>query len=120
MEENTKNQFGTIKIHNEVIASIAYETVKDIPGVAGIRDNFRSALSRFLKKNQGSGAIKVEFDENNETTITIPLLVQYGYNFPELAAKIQENVRTAIENSTNIVIKDININIRGIERGQKQ
>ena len=120
MEERTKTEFGTIKIHNDVIASIAFEITKDIPGVATIGNNLKSFVSRFFKKENAAGAIKVEFDENNETTITIPLIVKYGHNFPEVAAKVQEQVRAAIENSTNIVIKEININIRGIERGQIQ
>jgi uncharacterized alkaline shock family protein YloU len=72
-------------------------------------------LEMIGKKNYS--AIGVEFDKNGEVKVEIPLVIKYGYNIPSVADKVQENIRNALEKMTNLSIKDININIQGIERG---
>jgi len=37
--------------------------------------------------------------------------------WPPSANKVQENVRNSLERMTNLVIKDINVNVQSIERG---
>jgi uncharacterized alkaline shock family protein YloU len=59
----------------------------------------------------------VEFDKNGEVKVEIPLIIKYGYNIPEVAAKVQENIRNNLEKMTNLLIKDINVNIQAIEKG---
>jgi len=49
--------------------------------------------------------------------VEIPLIIKYGYNIPEIANRVQENVRLALEKMSNLSIKEINVNVQGIERG---
>jgi uncharacterized alkaline shock family protein YloU len=63
-------------------------------------------------------AIKVEIDKNEEVKVEIPLVIKYGFNIPDIANKVQENVRNALEKMTNLSIKDIDINVQGIEMAQ--
>ena len=115
MSENTKTDLGEIKIHHNVIASIAMEATKQIPGVLKIGGSLKTFLFELFGKKDTS-AIKIEFDKNNETTITIPVVVKYGYNIPEIASKVQENVKITIENATNISIREVNVKIQEIEK----
>jgi uncharacterized alkaline shock family protein YloU len=64
-------------------------------------------------------AINVEISKNEEVKMDIPVVVKYGYNIPEIAGKIQENIRNNVEKMTSLSVKDININVQGVERGQK-
>lgn len=114
MGENTKTELGEIRIHKNVIASIAIEAAKQIPGVVKIDGNLKTVFLDTLGQKNYT-AIKIEFDKNNEATITIPLIVIYGYNIPEIASRVQNEVKTAIENTTNINVKEININIQKIQ-----
>lgn len=115
MDEHTKTGLGEIKIHQNVISSITIETTKQIEGVWGIGSSLRSQVLEFIGK-KGTSAIKIDFDKNNEVTITVPIIVKFGYNIPEIAAKVQENVKLAIENATSIAVKEINVIIQEIER----
>ena len=45
------------------------------------------------------------------------MVIKYGYNIPDTAARVQENVRQALEKMSNLSVKDINVNVQGIERG---
>ena len=46
----------------------------------------------------------------------IPLVIKYGYSIPEISNRVQESVRNALEKMTNINIRDINIDVQGIEK----
>ena len=116
MNENTKTELGEVKIHKGVIASIATQATRQIPGVLDIGKDLKTALLQFLGKKDP--AIKIEFDKDGEAVITIPIVVKYGYNIPEVASKVQEDVKLAVESSTSILIKDINVNIQQIERSE--
>jgi len=114
--EESHTDLGTIKIHKNVIASIAAIASGEIEGVKSIGKDFRSGILELWGKKVLCN-IKVVIDKNGEVWVEIPLIIKYGYNIPDVADKVQENVRNALEKMTNLNIKDININVQGIERG---
>lgn len=114
--EESRTDLGTIRIHNNVIASIASIAAGEITGVKRIGGDFKSGLFELLGK-KSLAAIKVEIDKNEEVKLEIPLVIKYGFNIPDIANRVQENVRNALEKMTNLSIKDINVNVQGIERG---
>jgi uncharacterized alkaline shock family protein YloU len=109
-------ELGTIKIHRDSIASIAAIASQEIEGVKCIGKNFRSGLMELVGKKDYS-AIRVAFDKNGEVCLEIPLVVKYNFSIPDVATKVQENVRNSLEKMTNIIIKDISINVQAIEKG---
>jgi uncharacterized alkaline shock family protein YloU len=115
--EESRTDLGTIRIHKNVIASIASLAATEIQGVKRVGGDLKSGFLELIGKKT-SIAIKVEIDKNEEVRITVPLIIKYGFNIPDIANKVQENVRNALEKMTNLLIKDININVQGIERGQ--
>ncbi|MBI5145055.1 MAG: Asp23/Gls24 family envelope stress response protein [Candidatus Omnitrophica bacterium] len=115
-KEETHTDLGTIRIHKNVIASIASLAAGEIEGVKKIGGNFKSGLLELIGQ-KSHGAIKVEIDKNEEVRVDLPVIIKYGFNIPETALKVQENVRQTLEKMTNLLIKDVNINIQGIERG---
>jgi uncharacterized alkaline shock family protein YloU len=108
-------ELGTIKIHRDSIASIAAIAATETEGVKCIGKNFRSGLMELAGKKDYS-AIKVEFDKNGEVCLEIPLVIKYNFSIPDVATKVQENVRNGLEKMTNIIIKDISINVQAIEK----
>lgn len=120
-KEESRTDLGIIRIHNNVIASIASVAACEIEGVKGIGKDFKAGLLGLIDKSNLS-AIKIEKDKNGEIIMQIPLVVKYGFNIPETAAKVQENVRSALERMTNLSIKDINIIVQCVERitGRKE
>lgn len=112
--DESRTDLGVVKIHDNVISSIAAAAASQIEGVKKIGSAFGSGLLTLIDKKIFT-AIKVEKDKNGEITVKVPLVIKYGYNIPEVAAKVQENVRNNLEKMTNISIKDININVQGVE-----
>jgi len=115
-KDESRTDLGTIKIHREVIASISNVAASEVEGVKRTGTNLKSVLME-LSGKKSSSAIRVEFDKNDEVKVEIPLIIKYGFSIPAVAANVQENVRNALEKMTNLTIKDINISVKGIERG---
>lgn len=107
---------GTVRIHKNVIASIASVAALEIDGVKQIGKKSGLGVIELLGLKTAS-SINVEFGKNEELKfIEIPLIVKYGYNIPEVAERVQESVRLAIERMTDKSPVDIHINIQGIEK----
>jgi len=114
--EESRTDLGMVRIHKNVIASIAAVASTEVEGVKRVGGNLRSGVLELIGKKIYS-AIAVEFDKAGEVKVELPLVIKYGYNIPNVADRVQENVRNALEKMTNLSVKDININIQGIERG---
>ncbi|MGE5280606.1 MAG: Asp23/Gls24 family envelope stress response protein [Deltaproteobacteria bacterium] len=116
MLSQDKNDLGQIKIHNNVIASIAFLAATEVEGVARVCDDLRSLALRTIGKKTLTGAIDVRPEANDNVNIIIPLIVKYGYNIPDIAGKVQERVRAAVEDSTDVTIQEVSIKIKGVEK----
>jgi len=115
-KEESQTDLGKIRIHKNVIASIASIAAVEIDGIKRIGGDFKSGILELIGK-KALMAIKVEIDKNEEIRVEVPLVIKYGFNIPDIANKVQENIRDALEKMTNLSIKYININIQSIERG---
>lgn len=114
--DESRTELGTIKIHKNVIASIATLAASEIEGVKRVGGNFKSGIVELIGKKILS-AIHVEINKNEEVRVEIPLVIKYGYNIPDVANRAQESVRNSLEKMTNLLIKDIDISVQGIEKG---
>ena len=115
-EEETQTDLGTIRIHKNVIASVGALAAVEIEGVKRVGGNLKSGLLEFIGQKNLS-AIGVEINKNEEVKVSIPLIIKYGYNIPDVCNRVQENVRNSLEKMTNLLIRDINVSVQGIERG---
>jgi len=115
-KEESQTDLGNIRIHKNVIASIASLAAVEIEGVKRIGGDFKSGILELIGKKVLM-AIKVDIDKDDEIRLEVPLVIKYGSNIPDIANKAQENIRNALEKMTNLSIKYININVQSIERG---
>ncbi len=115
--KDEKIDLGAVRIHGKVIASIATIATLEVEGVKDIPKGLKDNVFNLLNKKSSLSGIKVSIDSDNEVQIIIPVIVSYGVSIPDIAIKIQDNVRAAIDRMTNMSLKDINVDIQGIERG---
>ncbi|WP_077621614.1 Asp23/Gls24 family envelope stress response protein [Sediminibacillus massiliensis] len=113
------SDLGKVEIAPEVIEVIAGIATIEIKGVFGMRGNFASGVAERLgKKSHGKG-IKVELTENG-VLIDVFVVLDYGTTIPEIAQKIQTNIRQALKNMTALEIDEINIHVVGVQIDQKE
>ncbi len=105
----------SIKISNDVVASIAGVAVSEVPGVYGMAGGITEI---FGKKGLTKG-IKVEVGEK-ETKIDVNIIVEYGARIPNVAFEIQNRVKKAVETMTGLKVANVNIHIQGINIPEKR
>ena len=68
-------------------------------------------------KNLSRG-VKVDVLEGI-VTVSLALVLKYGYSIMDVSAKIQEKVKAAVENMTGLTVADVNIRIAGVDMGEE-
>lgn len=107
---------GIIKIHDNVIASIAYLAALEIEGVSRVCDSMKSKALRLVGKKTQCGAITIQTEKNQDVSIAVPVILKYGHKIPEVASQIQERVKQAVEEATELTIREVIIKIKGVEK----
>jgi len=108
------NEFGTIRIADEVVATVAGLAAVEVEGVSSMSGGWGTDLVEKLgKKNFGKG-IKVEVI-NDETKIDIYLVIDFGYPIPQVAADVQREVKQAVETMTGLNVTVVNVHIVGVQ-----
>ena len=70
-------------------------------------------VSKLGMKNLSKG-ILVEVMEN-EVKVDVAINIAYGYSIPDVSAKVQDKVKSAIENMTGLEVADVNIHIASVD-----
>ena len=107
---------GCVMISEDVVATIALQSLTDIEGFAGLSTKPGADIMDLIgKKNWGKG-IKVSVGEDNALTVDCNMMVCYGCSVVEVAKNVQNAVRAALESTTGAKVVAINVNVCGIIR----
>lgn len=104
---------GEVQIADEVVAIIAGLAATEVEGVGSMAGNITNELVGKLGMKNLSKGVKVDVLEN-VVCVNLNLNLEYGYSIPETCKKVQEKVKTAIENMTGLEVSDVNISIAGV------
>ena len=95
------SSMGEVKIADEVVAIIAALAATEVEGVASMAGNITNELiSRLGMKNLSKG-VKVDVLEG-VVTVSLALNMKYNYSIMDVSAKVQEKVKSAVENMTGL------------------
>ena len=109
-----KDSAGSLKVSDEVISIIAGITATDVPGVAGMSGvSISGGISEMLGKKNLSKGVKVVVT-NNEITIDLYIIVDYGCRIPDVAFETQSKVKKTIEDMVGLKVVEVNIHVQGI------
>lgn len=107
--EFSQLELGKIEIAPEVIEVIAHMASSEVAGVielsSGIVSDFVERLGR-----KNSRGVRVDI-KDKEATIDLYIIVEYGQQIPDVAYKVQENVRESIETMTGLTVAQVNVHI---------
>ena len=108
------NGVGEVHIADEVVAIIAGLAAIDVPGVVSMGGNITNELVSKLGMKNLSRGVKVTVLEN-VVTVDLTLNIEFGKNIIETSKKVQEKVKTSIENMTGLEVADVNIRIASVD-----
>jgi len=109
----TSQDMGEIKISPDVITVIAHTVASEIEGVAGMSSGIADNISSVLGRKTSSKGVKVDITDNG-VVIDFYIVVDYGARIPEVAWRIQEKVKSAVESMSGMHVSAINIHVQGV------
>ena len=97
---------GEVKIADEVVTVIAGLAATEVEGVASMEGNITNELvSKGVKITVLEGVV----------TVDLTLNIEFGKNILEVSKKVQDKVKSSIENMTGLEVADVNIRIAGVD-----
>ena len=124
MERNTyvlqgNENIGSVQIADDVIAIIAGLAATEVDGVSAMAGNITNELMTKVGVKNLTKGVKVDIIGQN-VTIDLSLMLGYGYNIPTTCGKVQEKVKSTIENMTGLNVTDVNIRIASVDMNKQK
>ena len=96
---------GSVKIADDVVATIARLAANEVEGVAPAVGSNGKTVKKYVRVMVTEGNVVVD----------LAVVLAYGYNIPATCSKVQAKVKSAIENMTGLTCSDVNIRIAGVK-----
>lgn len=118
-QENAENEnldeYGDIRIADEVICIVASLAAQEVPGVVSMSGGLTDGINRFLGKENASKGVRLKF-EGKLVNASVYINVEYGACIPEIALEVQEKVKDAIEAMTGYEVQFVDVNVEGVAK----
>ena len=112
-EEPEEIDEGSINIADEVVGIITGLAATEVEGVAGMSGGLAGGIADMLGRKNLSKGVKVEVDDE-AADVDVYVIINYGNSIPDVAWKIQDNVKQAIEGMTGLDVKAVNVHVQGV------
>ena len=107
---------GEVQVADEVVAIIAGLAATEVEGVSSMAGNITNEIvSKLGMKNLAKG-IFVDVEED-EVKVDVAINIYYGFAIPDVTSKVQERVKTAVENMTGLTVAVVNVRVASVDMG---
>ncbi len=114
---SVNEEFGTVKIANDVVAMIAGLAATEVDGVSAMVGNITNELMGKVGMKKQTKGVKIDILDST-VSVDLAVTLEYGFNIPTTCNKVQEKVKNAIETMTGFKVSDVNIRIVGIKMAE--
>ena len=115
--KNMDLQGGSLQISTEVIAKIARCAALEVEGVAEVSCGTQNKKLKDLLEASIQPPVAVEMRDGT-AELTLHLIMASGARIPAVAEKVQENVKSAVQNMTSVTVSRVNLVIAGLAAEQ--
>lgn len=109
-----QEELGSINISEEVLAAIAGAAALEVEGVGALGSGLGSDMAALVSRKSLSKGVHLSM-ENDEITVTVTILVRYDHVVPQVAAAVQDAVKSALENTSGLRVAGVNVTVAGVD-----
>ena len=114
MLSENRNEFGSIAIGDEVIATLAGAAAMECYGLVGMAPrNIQEGISDLLRRDNFERGVDIQFGEES-ITIQLYIVVEYGVKISEVARNVQERVKYVVETMLGLKVDRINVKVQSV------
>ena len=106
-------ELGDVNISEEVLSAIAGAAAVDVEGVGGLGYGLGSDVAAVVNRKLLSKGVRLSVEED-EVSVDIAIMVKYGYVVPDVAKAVQEAIVGAVENTSGLTVKTVNVTVAGV------
>jgi uncharacterized alkaline shock family protein YloU len=106
---DTTTTGGSVRVANEVIASIAGMAAEEIDGVVEMDDASAHHFDDWIRRQNSHRGVRVAIDADRAIHLDVFLTVSAGAVVPEVAEQVQANVIEAIERMLGLTVAEVNV-----------
>lgn len=111
-EEKNGQSSGKVSYNKDIVKSIVTLATKEINGVANV-DKPTNKLCSLFTKNKDRG-VKVAHSKDG-LIIDVYINVYSNSQVNDLAWRIQENIKTAVQTMLDVKVKSVNVNVVDVD-----
>ena len=97
---SNEKEKGKVVYNVGILRNIVELAVAEVEGTVPSEQNRKSGISLYIEKDG--------------VYVDVSVAVQYGYNVPELAYRIQQTVKQSVENMTKYKVAEVNVHIHDV------
>jgi uncharacterized alkaline shock family protein YloU len=101
---------GKITLDRKILVSIINLAAKEINGVESVTNSARPWYKKLISRYDDG--VKIVFEKNGALTVDVYINVYVGCSVPDIAYRVQENIRNSL--ATMVALKPLKINIHVI------
>ena len=109
---------GKVNCNKNILLSIINLATKEIAGVASLCDSFGDSIKRAFSNNYTNGVKIAETKDGIDVDVYINVLS--GYKVPDIAYKVQENIKNSVSSMLDVQINSINVHVQGVDYSGKE
>lgn len=103
---------GSLQISTEVVEKIAKMAAQEVDGVARVACG-ASGVKGIFHKMPIQKPIHIELVDD-VAEVTIQLALKYGCKAPAVCEKVQQNIKSAIQNMTHVTVSKVHVIANGV------
>lgn len=105
---------GSIRVANEVIASIAGMAAREIDGVAQLDEASARHLGDWLTRDTAHGGVRVSLDAERKIHLEVFVTVEAAAHLRQVAVSVQDNVVEAVERMLGLEVAEVNVLVSSV------
>lgn len=111
---------GKIEVAPRAIATIAASAVGRSYGVVGMAPHtLREGVAQVLRQEDAHKGVEVRIGDD-EVTINLYVIMEYGTRIAEVARNVQEHVRYAVEQALGMPVTRVNVRVQGLRMAARR
>ena len=100
---NEKSELGDVHISDDVLAVISAMAALEVDGVVGMAGNITSEIVG-VRVVVAEGSVQVD----------VSIIIRMNEQIIEVSMKVQDRVKTTVENMTGLKVENVNVNISSV------
>jgi uncharacterized alkaline shock family protein YloU len=105
---------GKITCNRSILLSIINLATKEICGVSALACSLKTKVQSVFSNNKNPG-VRIHFNTNGSLAVDVYIRIFYGYSVPEIAYKIQENIKNGIAAMVDMKTAKVNVHVMGVD-----